>query len=435
MVSAWNFSRKKRPAPAPKAVIIGLDGVPYSLLRAYLDQGVMPRLAEMVGAGMLLPMRSSLPEVSSVAWSSFMTGKNPGEHNIFGFMEIDRNTYAYQFPNFSSLKTAPFWESLDVPTVAFNIPQTYPARPMNGILVSGFISLELAKAVYPARVFDYLKQLDYRLDVRTNLAAKDPEAFFENLFYTFDKRLEAIKHLYDTEDWRIFIGTITETDRLHHFFFDSAQGGKYQEIFLKFYRQLDGFLGEMFDRAQKEQALFLTCSDHGFCRIESEVYVNRYLEEQGLLKISGAEGLAGITQESRAFCLDPARVYIHRQGKYARGRVPEAEYEELRQELRRLFESLSYNGNKVVKGIFFKEDIFSGPYLDNAPDLYILGMPGFDLKSGLNKNATFGLSHFSGAHTYEDAHLYLSNANNSDVPQDPCIDNVAALVTNYLVNG
>ncbi len=48
-------------------------------------------------------MRSTLPDVSSVAWSSFITGKNPGEHGIFGFMEIDRHSYDYIFPSFISL--------------------------------------------------------------------------------------------------------------------------------------------------------------------------------------------------------------------------------------------------------------------------------------------------------------------------------------------
>ena len=61
-----------------KAVIIGLDGIPYSLLASYLGQGIMPRLQGMAASGQLLPMRSTLPEVSSVAWSSFMTGKTNG---------------------------------------------------------------------------------------------------------------------------------------------------------------------------------------------------------------------------------------------------------------------------------------------------------------------------------------------------------------------
>ena len=353
-------------------VIVGLDGVPYSLLKDYMDQGVMPYMKEIVSKGSFLPMWSTLPEVSSVAWSSFMTGKNPAEHGIFGFMEINRNTYEYYFPNFLSLKAPTFWEDLGTVTVAFNIPQTYPARPMNGVLVSGFVSLDLEKAVYPSRVCNYLKSIGYRLDVQSHLALNDPEAFLKDLFITFEKRLEAIKYLYHNEDWQIFIGTITETDRLHHFFFDSARGGKYYDVFLKLFQRIDEFLWDLFKDAQKDNALFLTCSDHGFTAIDTEVYVNRYLIDNGFLKVSSIDGLTGIADDSRAFCLDPARVYIHLNGKYSRGSVSASEYESLREEIKDLFEGLTYNGRKVARRVYLKEEIFSGQYLYDAPDLYIL---------------------------------------------------------------
>jgi predicted AlkP superfamily phosphohydrolase/phosphomutase len=90
---------------AKKAVIIGLDGVPYSLLTEYMTPEIMPKFKEIAQTGKLLPMRSSLPEVSSVAWASFLTGKNPADHGIFGFMEIDKQTYGYTFPNFAMVKT------------------------------------------------------------------------------------------------------------------------------------------------------------------------------------------------------------------------------------------------------------------------------------------------------------------------------------------
>ena len=70
------------------------------------------------------------------------------------------------------------WERDDIKTVAFNIPQTYPARPMNGVMVSGFVALDLKKATYPERVFNYLNSIDYSIDVNVRLAAQDPEAFF-----------------------------------------------------------------------------------------------------------------------------------------------------------------------------------------------------------------------------------------------------------------
>jgi len=426
-----NSPMKDKNFLGKKAVIIGLDGVPHSLLVHYMEQGIMPHLREMTSQGLLLPMDSTLPEVSSVAWSSFMTGKNPAEHGIFGFMELDKKTYEFIFPNFLSIKAPTFWEELGVPAVACNIPQTYPARPMNGVLISGFVALDMVKAVYPKRVYDILHGMGYQLDVKSQLAAKDPEEFFQNLFAVFHKRMEAITYLYDHEDWQIFIGTITETDRLHHFFFDSARGGQYHHIFTKFYRELDEFLWKMFNRAQKDQALFLTCSDHGFAPIVSEVYINRYLQDCGHLNLAGGGSFKDITAQTQAFVLDPARVYIHLKNKYQRGAVETAEYDALREKLKSLFNSLNYNGKRVVKQVFFKEEIFSGPYIEDAPDLYILGEPGFDLKATLNKESVFGASHFHGAHTHGDAHLFISDRDRMNPATKIDINRIPHLVLAY----
>jgi predicted AlkP superfamily phosphohydrolase/phosphomutase len=391
-----------------KVIIVGLDGVPYSLLQHYLDHGLMPKFARIVAQGRLVSMRSSLPEVSSVAWTSFMTGKNPGEHGVFGFMEIDQSSYEYYFPNFLSLKTAPFWEELDLSVVALNIPQTYPARPTKGVMVSGFVALDLAQAVYPERVYHYLKELDYRLDVTPQLAVENPRAFFHELLYVLDKRVQAVKHLCISEPWDIFIATITETDRLHHFFFDSSRQGDHFEEFQKIYRKLDDFLSDMFSLAQSNRALFLTCSDHGFTEIKTEVNVNRYLMENDILRLPDGEPLTSISPEAVAFCLDPSRVYIHLCDKYARGRVTAANYQARCREVKSLFEALEFQGQKVVRQVFAKEEIFSGAYAEQAPDLYVLGEPGFDLKANLNKKEIFGKSHFRGTHTYEDAHLFVA---------------------------
>jgi predicted AlkP superfamily phosphohydrolase/phosphomutase len=424
---------KSRSLGENKAVVIGLDGVPYSLLRHYIDQGVMPCLAEMVAYGRLAPLNSTLPEVSSVAWASFMTGKNPAEHGIFGFMELDRNSYDYVFPNFLSLKTSTFWESLGVPTVACNIPQTYPARPLNGIMISGFVALNLEKAVYPPRLYDYLAACKYQLDVNSQLAAKDPEAFFENLFQVFAKRVEVIEHLYDQEDWRLFIGMITETDRLHHFFFESARGGPYYYVFKEFYQKLDAFLGEMFSRSQSDNALFLTCADHGFAPIITEVYTNVFFQEQGLLQVSGKGNLKDLTPEAKVFCLEPARAYLHTQSSYRRGRVSQADYEDLREDLRSRLASLTFQGKRVVKRVYRKEEIFWGPYINEAPDLYVLGEPGFDLKASLNKTEVFGRSHFQGAHTFGDSHVFMAGPDDLNAVVMPgAIDQVPAVIVAYL---
>ncbi|NIT04205.1 nucleotide pyrophosphatase, partial [Candidatus Saccharibacteria bacterium] len=104
---------------------------------------------------------------------------------------------------------------------------------------------------------------------------------------------------------------------------DSAREGKHYGIFEKFYRELDAFIGDMARRAEKDGALFMTCSDHGFTPIKTEVYINKWLSENGYLELDSLDGLKGIKPGTRAFCLDPSRLYVHRKGRYARGSVEE----------------------------------------------------------------------------------------------------------------
>ena len=87
---AFKLFKKK---DTKRACVIGLDGVPCTLLKDMMERGVMPNLKELVGRGTLTDMTVSLPEISSVSWSSFMTGKNPGEHGIYGFTDLKENSY------------------------------------------------------------------------------------------------------------------------------------------------------------------------------------------------------------------------------------------------------------------------------------------------------------------------------------------------------
>ncbi len=420
------FKKGKRDR---KVVVIGLDGVPYTLLADYMESGIMPEFSGLCKSGRLFRMKSTLPEVSSVAWTSFITGKNPGQHGIFGFMEIDRQSYEYIFPNFNSLKEKPFWEKENIKTIAFNIPQTYPARPMNGVLVSGFVALDLKKATYPERVFEYLSGIGYRIDVNARLASENPDKFFGDLFDTFDKRKKAIEHVYDSEDWQLFIGTITETDRLHHFFFDSARDGGYFHIFEKFYKELDRFIGLMADKAIKDGALFFTCSDHGFTPIKSEVYLSRWLIENGYLNLNSIEGLRGVTPDTKAFCLDPSRIYIHLDERYSKGKIRQSDYSKLVEELKEKLSEITFEGQKVIKEIYLKHEIFYGNYMDDGPDIYLLPNYGFDLKGAVNRDSLFGMTHFKGMHTYDDAHLFVS------VPlegNDITIEDIASIIVKHV---
>src|SRR5574337_1198093 len=129
-----------------KSVVIGLDGTPYSLIHKLTQQGVCPNLSKLISAGSLREMKSTHPAVSSVAWTSFMTGVNPAKHGIFGFVERIPNTYDVYYPNSKHVMSKTIWDiirNFNKRSVIINVPSTYPASEMNGILIAGFVAIDL----------------------------------------------------------------------------------------------------------------------------------------------------------------------------------------------------------------------------------------------------------------------------------------------------
>ena len=200
-----------------KTVIIGLDGVPFGMIKDFAETGVMPNTAELISQGIFKKMYSSIPEVSSVAWSSMITGENPGRHGIFGFMDLFPDSYKMRFPNFNDLKAPPFWDAWEGKSVIINVPATYPVRKMKGVLISGFVSIDLEKSVHPKSLIGPLKDLDYRLDVDAQKAHTAMDVFLEDLDKTLDARIQAYRYLWETQDWQTFMLVFTATDRLMHF--------------------------------------------------------------------------------------------------------------------------------------------------------------------------------------------------------------------------
>ncbi len=392
-----------------KVLVIGLDGVPYRIIKNFIKMDIMPHLGKLSEEGTMGEMLSTIPPVSSVAWTTFFTGVNPGKHGIYGFVERKPDSYEIYFPNATHIKSPTLWDIL-LPykkrTVAINIPHTYPARPLNGVLISGFVALDLEKSVYPPSLYQKLKEMGYRIDVNYQEAAEKKEEFFKDLFYTLDKRREAILHFIKKEKWDLFIAAFTGTDRLHHYFWHELTDthGAFHQKCLEYYRRLDKTIKKIVSSIGKEVNLIIM-ADHGFTLLNKELYPNTWLKERGYLKLKKEppESLADIDPSSKAFVLDPGRVFINLKGKMPQGCVEAGSaYEDLLQELTR--------GLREVKGIdkvFRKEELYSGGCLEHAPDLVLLSETRYDIKGSLSKNQLLGKDKFSGMHTHHDALLYI----------------------------
>ncbi len=426
------FFKKKK-----KFMVIGIDGVPYELIKNFAEKGVMPNLKRLIDKYGLNKTRAPLPEVSSVSWTSFMTGMNPGEHGIFGFMDADRNNYSYTFPSFRTLPVQTVWETIGRDknkAIIINLPGTYPARPLNGILVSGFVALDLAKSVYPPDMLPVLEKMDYQVDVDTSVGKKDKKALLKDLHRTLDIRRRFFNRVV-TEKWNLFFFIITGTDRLHHFLFDALENpdSEFHKEVLAYYRKIDETIGDITGDMEKKGIPFIILSDHGFVKLKHEVYVSQYLKEWGYLDLEPGDektkNLKNITGKAKVFTLDPSRLYIHLQGKYKRGGVREKDYQKLRNEIKEKFLNLEIEGKKVIRDVFYKEDIYDGPFLDKAPDVVLLSHYGFDLKSGIKKESFYGKTHFSGMHSQDNA--VLVDSYGFELPEHPYIYEIGKKLLEY----
>lgn len=413
------LSDHKRKA---RVCCIGLDGTPFSMLQRLLKDGSMPNLAALTGEGSMLRMNSVHPWVSSVAWTTLQTGVNPAKHGIFGFVDRDPTTLKTYIPLANRIRYPAIWGLLSKAgkhVVVLNVPVTYPVNQVNGILVAGFLAPKLSeKSVYPATLLPVLERLGYRIDTDPQAARRDRREALEDIRDALEKRARAFLHLLDTEPWDFFLGVIMETDRLHHFFFEHMESGDpvYAPASWDVYRLVDDFLGRVRERLGERDILILM-SDHGSCSIRQEVFYNRWLADSGYLRYveEPAKSLEQLHPDSTAYSLDPGRIFVNLKGRERTGRIqPGRDYERVRDELISAAESfvLPDNGSMVrpVLKAYRREELYAGPYLEQAADIILAPVDGYDPKGSFYKETLVHKDDvLVGMHTYDDAFVYVSN--------------------------
>jgi predicted AlkP superfamily phosphohydrolase/phosphomutase len=391
-----------------RTVIIGLDGVPFEMITSLAEAGVMPNTQRIIKSGCIRRIASTIPDISSIAWSSIISGRNAGEHGIFGFTDLVKGTYQMRFPSFSDMRASAFWETCEGKSVIINVPSTYPVKPMNGVHISGFVSIDIARAVYPGTLVSRLQEMDYRLDVDSEKAHSDMGLFLDDVDTTLISNVAAYRWLWESQDWRNFMLVFTTTDRLLHFLWSAWEDKEHQHHrrFVAHFAELDGVIGEIADRMTDDDSL-LMMSDHGFERLDHDIYVNRVLIEAGLLRFEpGAQPMPGnIAAGARVFAMDPGRIYINLKGRYPNGSVLPQDKQKIVDEVTELFSKMTVGGRRVVRTICRGEEVYSGPYAADGPDLVLMAQPGFNLKGAMGAPQVAGRGIFTGMHRYDNAFL------------------------------
>ncbi|WP_415381176.1 alkaline phosphatase family protein [Halosimplex sp. TS25] len=262
---------------ASQAFVLGLDGVPWSLLQGWIAEGELPNLTRLIEEGAAGPLESTTPATTALAWPSIATGTRPDKHGIYGFRKITAS-YTPQMYTSHDRRQPALWDVLS-PAVVGNVPMTYPAQSIDGKLVSGMMTPEINDqfASPPELGRELLDRVpDYEVGLDWSEYVGREDELLSDLSALVEKRRQLMRLLMETDDWRLFFFVYTAPDRLQHLVWDEA-------VLLEHYRQLDDIVGEVIEYVERLDATLYVVSDHGFGPLSKFVASNRVFETEGLL--------------------------------------------------------------------------------------------------------------------------------------------------------
>jgi predicted AlkP superfamily phosphohydrolase/phosphomutase len=398
----------------PKVLVVGLDGAGFDLLAPWIDAGELPTLERIVDDGVSGPLRSVLPPVTSPNWKAYATGKNPGKLGIFWWKNVDVDDRRIYVPQERYHQHTEFWEIIAErePVGVLGVPLTYPPTDLDAFFVSGAPDAEERGYAQPPAVERELRdELDYRINSQYRRQT-DPGRACDDEIRLIDMRFEAAKYLLEEYDVSFLQLSTFYINQFHHYLWDDEET-------LRAWKRIDDHLADLLDSCHN----LVLMSDHGHNEIHSVFRINQWLEAEGYLALdqSVASGLysLGIDKEliktqlarvGRSLPVDvnlvsladqyvppwllkylpdedgevgprtAAPIVWERTDAVASAQGPiyltvdrsSPRHEELRAELTRKLERLTDpQGRPVVDEVRRSEDVYTGAYLDEAPDLLL----------------------------------------------------------------
>lgn len=373
-------------------LIIGWDGATYDVINPILKKGNMPVFQKMLDCGASGIVRSVNPPCTASAWSTFSCGMNPGSHRIFGWKKKHELDWASREPvrdepdskQFHGLTLWSYLSRLGKRVCVLNFPASYPAEPVNGVIVGGLLAPSSdCDFIYPYSEREIIMQKipGYSPTIDFTLARKcEFDKYYSYIKSLFQQKVQLIKYYWKKEQWDLFSFVLMESDCFQHVFWqfmDESHPGynidaakKLKGAIEEHFIQLDRLIGEIINFEDKDMTA-LILSDHGFGPTHYRIHMNYLLEQMDMLKVSGnkikwneTKAYAGHTYEH---C-----IYINLKGRDYCGVIePGQEYEDTIHKISERLRSIRNpkNNEPVVSEIYYQTDIYSGPYAFLGPDL------------------------------------------------------------------
>lgn len=417
-----------------RVLVVGIDGGTLDLIGPWADEGYLPTLSRLMAEGAWGTLQSTLPPVTSPAWPTFATGKNPGKHGVFDFIRPTGGEF--ELVNSTSIRARTLWRILSDAgrrVGLINVPVTYPPSPVNGFMVSGMLSPRAGRISHPADLLEpYRAELGPYIvtpGVQYKEGGEDP--FIDDLLEMVRQRGRYALRLMTDQRWDFLMVHFQATDILQHAFWkfvdpthprhDPRAAARFLPRMRQVFQQMDQEIGRLLQQLDEETTV-IVMSDHGFGPLHWVVNVNLLLLEAGLLRLRRdpltrlRAGLfrAGLTPASVWHLIERVglqnyvwfvskstrnkvvskflsfddvdwsrtvaysighvgQVYVNLKGREPHGIVePGAQQDEVRQQVTEALQTLRHpeSGQPLLDRVIPGDEVAHGPYAHHGPDLH-----------------------------------------------------------------
>src|SRR3989338_7256727 len=372
-----------------KVFLFGIDGAtPELLFGAWKNE--LPHLKKLMEKGSYAKMNSTIPPITIVAWNAMISGKDPSEIGLFGYTFKD-DQGEQQIVTSKNRKCEVLWDILGrekKQSIALYVPLTYPVHPLNGCMVSDFLTPTIeSECTYPPELKEKIKgygNTKIFFDVVVGLGGHkslSPQELIERTYTMTEMQIKLLKDLLVNKPWDFFMTVMLGTDRLQHMLwnhFDKThrryvKDSPHKNALKEYYIYLDKKFGEILSLLD-EDTIIIVASDHGMVKQEGKININNWLNEEGYLVFKKP-----LKEKTRFHTshIDMNKTLAWGSGAY-HGRIfinkekAGNAYGKIREEIIKKLKKIPDDQGKPLKTTVYKaEEIYKNPKHPDCPDLTV----------------------------------------------------------------
>ncbi|OGU39446.1 MAG: hypothetical protein A2315_00065 [Ignavibacteria bacterium RIFOXYB2_FULL_35_12] len=418
-----------------RLLVIALGEATFDLIVPWMNEGELPTFQKFFEEGSVGNLKSSIPMITPQMWGDIVTGKNPGYHGLFDFWQRGNEGRFKEINGLQvKVKPIwKILSENGLNSGIVNVPFTYPPQKINGFMISGEDAPGAHPSIaYPSKIYKEIVEKFGRYRLKDIFpGGRKKEDYLTLVKEDIEKQTEVLAYLISTKNWDFFLTFYSATAITQHYFWkDMKQGNnEYKDVIKTAYKSLDAAIDRLVKAAGEDTNVFII-SECGAGPLISGVQINTWLQKAGFLSFKksnrvSSEGTAKKSTEksfirskvasfrknvqgsipkslfffanrnlhwlkswiqtflagsdinwNKTYAFSRGKegdIFINLKGRDPNGIVGQEQYEKIRDDI---IEKLSVlidpsTGKKAVNKVYKREELYSGPFIEFAPDLLI----------------------------------------------------------------